>query len=462
MAHQGHRFVPIYEPLEVPSQVKTRHYGIYCDGPLCNGKPFQSYIEGARFKCAVCHDTDFCANCEAHPDNQHNHTHPLIKFKTPVRGAVVSTTHYDGKQAAPVAVVGDQPEKPASTVTSKEATPCPPPYLSSEQASAVVPSSNEKVSEPVAEAALDAQFMCDTVPDGSQLTPGIKFAQTWTIRNPGPATWPVGCHVRHTGGDNMFGMDALHGVSKSDNTESSESNATDRIIAPGETFDFSVSLRVPIREGKYISYWRVKDPKGVAFGHKLWCDVVARRPTTGEEMQRLAQQYRSRQMLVHREQRMNQQRAKLIDDLEVIRKTTFQNTPLGPVLVQHEIVPAFEESDVPPFSSNGKDEPNDEEIAKLEGSQMVFPTLEKESPVSSTHEDKLAAGEANAEALKPAAANVAPSETDAVTETDTVGHNEEVFEDVTSIDLSDSDKDDGFLTDEEYDLLDASDEEHLD
>jgi len=71
-------------------------------------------------------------------------------------------------------------------------------------------------------------------------------------------------------------------------------------------------------------------------------------------------------------------------------------------------------------------------------SQMIFPKLEKESPVSSIHED----------------AKSVPSEPPNVEEPE-----EEVddFDDCREWDGSD----DGFMTDEEYDILDASDEEYL-
>jgi next-to-BRCA1 protein 1 len=75
------------------------------------------------------------------------------------------------------------------------------------------------------------------------------------------------------------------------------------------------------------------------------------------------------------------------------------------------------------------------EEPKAEGSQMIFPKLEKESPVSSVHE---------AEAAAPAAP---ASEIDE-------------FEDFEEENLDDGEEtEDGFLTDEEYDILDASDGE---
>jgi len=98
---------------------------------------------------------------------------------------------------------------------------------------------------------------------------------------------------------------------------------------------------------------------------------------------------------------------------------------------------------------------------------MVFPTLEKESPSSSIHES----------AEKSSAAKVAyveDEETGKVTAAASTfqqplndifsgSTTPEGFEDVASeIDILSADSeesDDGFLTDEEYDILDASDQE---
>ena len=75
-------------------------------------------------------------------------------------------------------------------------------------------------------------------------------------------------------------------------------------------------------------------------------------------------------------------------------------------------------------------------------SQMVFPKLDKESPSASTHE---AAG------VPPTAPSVS----------NTSEH--DVLDDVASLTLDDeTETDAGFLTDEEYDILDASDQEFLD
>lgn len=87
-----------------------------------------------------------------------------------------------------------------------------------------------------------------------------------------------------------------------------------------------------------------------------------------------------------------------------------------------------------------KEEPKAAETkVETEGSQMIFPKLEKESPASSIHEPAPAA---------PAAPVAVQDELDE-------------FEDFVDESIDDDETDDGFLTDEEYDILDASDEEMI-
>jgi len=87
-----------------------------------------------------------------------------------------------------------------------------------------------------------------------------------------------------------------------------------------------------------------------------------------------------------------------------------------------------------------KEEPEEESVEpkiEAEGSQMIFPKLEKESPASSVHEEMV----------------VAEPEPEVI-------QDEEEFEEFNEA-PEDSETDDGFMTDEEYDILDASDEEYL-
>ncbi|KAK3377901.1 hypothetical protein B0H63DRAFT_478317 [Podospora didyma] len=402
--HPEHRFVPIYEPLEMPMTARIRsvtrltHVGICCDGPLCSSSRNSStYIVGERYKCAVCHDTDFCASCEASPANTHNRTHPLIKFKTPVRHVSVTTTgeHENGRQ---MPAMGDR-IIPRPVATSSRATETTSPNTLANVSTVVDVKPSEPISheEPVAESKKDienlvATYVHDTVVDGTVFSPDHVFEQTWVLRNDGLASWPAGCSVKYVGGDYMGHIDPNHPAATEDLESSSESTICHSVIGPGERFAFTVLLRTPQRSGRFVSNWRLTTPDGQKFGHRVWCDIIVEQPEETLESNDDVEQ-------------------EAVDEEEV----EYEPAP-APVEVKVEVK---------------EDEAKEAAPADVQQSQMIFPKLEKESPVSSIHEE---------------------------TKSDSTPTQEEDYEDCD--DEWDA-SDDGFLTDEEYDILDASDEEQF-
>ena len=386
--HPGHRLVPIYEPVSMRPRSYQHHIGIFCDGPLCEGK--DSYIVGDRYKCAVCNDTDFCANCEALPKLVHNRTHPLIKFKTPVRNVSV-TTMGEKSNGEQMQTMGDQ-----LPLTSSKSTETAPAVTSANAATQVQTVAEFKptevlkeepkgeTAEPVAAPELQALFIRDIIPDGSEMPPSHRFSQTWALRNPGPHDWPAGCCVCYIGGDSMLDVDPNHPSHVNQMYKATKSNVIDRVVEVGEEVEFHVVMRTPERKGKAISYWRLKDATGLPFGHKLWCDVEVRslEPTAKNE---------------------------------------------EPVKTEH----------IEDISKHAKTEDGVKGEEDQHESKMVFPKLDKESPVSSAHE------------AQTDSTPVAPVSTE----------DKESLEDVESLELDDeSDSDEAFLTDEEYELI-ASDDE---
>lgn len=403
--HPNHRFVAIYEPIANPSARPacfSTHVGICCDGPLCSSSQTGSrYITGVRYKCAICHDVDFCANCEASPANNHNKTHPLIKFKTPVRSVSVTTVgeHEDGRR---LPSMGDRTPRRTSN-RSTETVPSPRETMAATPVQTVIdvqPTEQEplvqakkevevkeEAVEPVLEekettaADLVAIFKHDTVADGTVLPPNHTFEQTWVLRNEGTIPWPAGCSVKFVGGDYMGAIDPSHPAGIHELVSASESTVCYNGLNPGQEFPFTVLMRTPDREGKVISYWRLTSRDGVKFGHKLWCDITVQGPA----------------------------------------KATSQ--------AEAESVPASE-------------------APVLAKSHMIIPKLEHESPSASMHEE-------------------AQSEAEVQTETDTLApsvqdeEEDEDFDDCGEDDEWARDSDEGFMTDEEYDILDASDEEYL-
>jgi next-to-BRCA1 protein 1 len=487
--HPRHRFVPIYEPLTEPLSSGCRHYGIYCDGPLCKDKENLSYIEGTRYKCAVCHDTDFCQNCEAHPSNKHNHTHPLIKFKTPVRN--VSVTTMDEKVNNSVTALGDrQPVSRRSTAT--ETAPVAPSTNAATQVQTIVdmrpsaePLKKEKIaiqdllSESIQEKpvvaksqnltqSLDAHFIRDTIIDGSKICAGQQFVQIWTLRNPGPNAWPAGCSVRHVGGDNMLNIDNSRPLSQAELADASESNVVGAPVQVGEEVSFRVVMRAPQRQGTAISYWRLKTADGLPFGHRLWCDIQtvaapapipARTPevanaSSSSQMYEALLQARNEKMKSFRQAQAQQLEQQKMERIQQVRKAAVERLlenrrrvrAAALANIRPPPVPQPEESASELTAELPVEEKQVERQSAAQASGMIFPQLDKESPESSTYEPSSAQPESPV------------SEKSTIARTVTVVSDEEFFEDAESVALH-SDDDEGFMTDEEYDILDASDEE---
>lgn len=269
--------------------------------------------------------------------------------------------------------MGDQP--PQTTSKSTETTP---PAKSTNAATQVQTIAEVQPTGPAKEEPkpqnrdLQAQYVRDTIADGTVLAPGTQFTQVWTLRNSGAHAWPADCSVRFTGGDVMFNLDTKRPSSISDLVKAAESNVVRRTVEVGEEVDFTVKMRAPEQQGRVTSYWRLKDADGLVFGDNLWCEIFVYTPQPAADPEIKT---------VH---------------IEDIAK---------------------------------------EANAKESESQMIFPTLDKESPVSSTHEAQTG----------PAVA---------------LADEKELFEEVENLGLDDVDEsEDEFLSEEEYELLDVSDAE---
>ena len=501
--HPRHRFAPIYHSLPNPCLNASYHLGIFCDGPLCNtGSPSPSYIKGVRYKCTVCHDTDFCAACEAHPLITHNRTHPLIKFKTPVRNVTI-TTHNEDAQGAPRRL-GDRGREPVATKTN----PTTPAAAAIKQINAatqvqtlaeIKPTGGETGASHVPEKShsrmlallqpsyhatlgekgLTAHYVGDSVADGTVFAPGARFAQIFTLRNAGPDVWPAGCSVRCVGGDNMLNVDNTRPAAVSDIVEASKSNVAGRTVDVNEEVAFKVMLKAPMREGKHINYWRLKTADGLPFGHRLWCDIEVKKPVSASPS---GAPIPSMQHFPANAPGPSSSPARGPESPKGIVETVnaAQQDPILTLcdLFQKYSVDAEGKGQGASVDGEGKcqgasvDGEGKGHGASVDGKghgasveakgHMVYPTLEKESPESSSFQSATSAPNTvqakaayvendNGEVESSAAPLPAPPSDLA----SALG--EEGFE-VLSAD-GDESPDDGFLTDEEYDILDASDQE---
>ncbi|MGB8213058.1 MAG: NBR1-Ig-like domain-containing protein [Anaerolineales bacterium] len=100
----------------------------------------------------------------------------------------------------------------------------------------------------------NAAFVSDvTIPDGTTLAVNQAFTKTWQVQNTGTCTWIAGFYLGYAYGETLGGL----------------SVPLTAAVAPGQTVDLSVNLRVPAKTGKLTGVWTLFDNRGVRFGAYL-------------------------------------------------------------------------------------------------------------------------------------------------------------------------------------------------
>jgi hypothetical protein len=92
-----------------------------------------------------------------------------------------------------------------------------------------------------------AQFVSETVPDGTDFKPGEVFTKSWRFRNAGTSTWTAGYALVFISGEKMGGPDRVGLLAD---------------VPPGSTVDISVNLVAPASAGTYTGYWKLLSTSG--------------------------------------------------------------------------------------------------------------------------------------------------------------------------------------------------------
>ena len=265
----------------------------------------------------------------------------------------------------------------------------------------------------------------------------------------------------------MLNIDNTRPLSQAELADASESNVIGAPIQAGEEVSFRVVMKAPQREGTAISYWRLKTADGIPFGHRLWCDIqtvaapalapahiseIAAASSSSQMYENLLQA-RLEKMKAVRQSQAQQLEQQKMERIQQVRKAAverlLENRRREHAAALASIQPAHAPKAEEPAKELTAEPPVEEKQVErqpaAQASGMIFPQLDKESPESSTYEIPIVQPESPV------------SEKSTIARTVTVASDEEFFEDAESVALHSDEE--GFMTDEEYDILDASDEE---
>lgn len=115
----------------------------------------------------------------------------------------------------------------------------------------------EQPASPVPAGVDRAQFLSETIPDGSVFSPGEYFEKTWVLRNSGTSAWE-GHRWVFVGGNQMRAPDSIE-VPR---------------VEPDGTWEAKVKFRAPMEAGEYRSEWQMQNRSGMPFPDK--CYVMIR------------------------------------------------------------------------------------------------------------------------------------------------------------------------------------------
>jgi hypothetical protein len=96
-----------------------------------------------------------------------------------------------------------------------------------------------------------ANFVSETIPDGTIMKPGDVFTKTWQIKNSSSCTWDTTYKIIFWDGNVMGGAYYYN---------------LPQAVAPEGVIDISLVLTAPAEEGTFTSEWMLQTPNNVAFG----------------------------------------------------------------------------------------------------------------------------------------------------------------------------------------------------
>jgi hypothetical protein len=111
-----------------------------------------------------------------------------------------------------------------------------------------------------------AQWVSQSVADGTIFAPGEAFSMTWTLKNVGTSTWTARYLFRYFGGDSF-------GVAASE-------LPLDQEVPPGGTVDITLQMKAPSVPGNYVSNWVMSTESRGNFKEGVFLKIAVIAPVT--------------------------------------------------------------------------------------------------------------------------------------------------------------------------------------
>lgn len=101
----------------------------------------------------------------------------------------------------------------------------------------------------------DAQFIGETIPDKTVMSPQHDFKKAWSLQNVGTCTWDEGYNFAFKSGETLSAQPlAVKLINESQFTK------------PGHSQAFVIQMEAPKAKGEYIGYWQMRSDDGSWFG----------------------------------------------------------------------------------------------------------------------------------------------------------------------------------------------------
>jgi hypothetical protein len=110
-----------------------------------------------------------------------------------------------------------------------------------------------------------AQWVSQSIQDGTRFAPGEAFTMVWRLRNTGRTTWTDLYRLRHFSGERFGAPETIQ---------------LDRDVAPNETIDITIQMRAPNNTGKYRSDWVMANAELYNFNQPVYLEIVVAVPST--------------------------------------------------------------------------------------------------------------------------------------------------------------------------------------